>query len=186
MSTTRLAAVLVLCGVVPARLGLRLQQAAQKASRTVERDGKRWLGYPQDPEMDQAYYEARDNTWPQLVHDDDPDYLWYKDYYMYDKNNSLEDLSLTSDATEPSEERLAADNAKERSAFEAVRPMLAAEEAEADHYYSNIFPLDSDNDLEEFSYGRGNSSESVEESVVNASVPTIAGATYITNATDLE
>mmetsp|Transcript_37150 Transcript_37150/g.100541 ORF Transcript_37150/g.100541 Transcript_37150/m.100541 type:complete len:168 (-) Transcript_37150:210-713(-) len=147
MVSTRLVALFV-----PYAFSSALKMHFDEREKTAVRTAHRWLGYNETEGMQEAIYAGRDNVWPQLLEDDPTDYEWYKDYYSSDANNPLEELSFTANATQPSASRVAAEERKERKAYAAVRPRLAAEEAEADYYYHAVFPFDDTNELEEWSY----------------------------------
>merc|ERR550532_709277 len=109
---------------------------------------------PQTPEMDAAYAHARRNTQPELVNA--TDYKYFKELYGTDKDNALEHLSLTSPATQPSEKQVAAQAAREKAEMDKIMPKVDAEEKEAENYYHDVFPYDTDNPLEEFTYSSKN------------------------------
>merc|ERR550532_3352796 len=109
---------------------------------------------PQTPEMDAAYAHARRNTQPELVNA--TDYTYFKELYGTDEDNALEILSLTSPATQPSEKQVAAQAAKEKAEMDKIMPKVNAEEKEAETYYHNVFPYDTDNPLEEWTYSSKN------------------------------
>mmetsp|Transcript_63948 Transcript_63948/g.122954 ORF Transcript_63948/g.122954 Transcript_63948/m.122954 type:complete len:224 (-) Transcript_63948:64-735(-) len=143
----------VFCTAVRARQVLhRGDRAVAKVvihAQTGQQGQQTWWD-PQTPEMDAAYAHARRNTQPQLVNA--TDYKYFKELYGTDKDNALEKLSLTSPATQPSKKQVEAQAAREKAQMDKIMPKVRAEEAEADKYYHNVFPYDTDNPLEEFTY----------------------------------
>mmetsp|Transcript_71764 Transcript_71764/g.222730 ORF Transcript_71764/g.222730 Transcript_71764/m.222730 type:complete len:144 (+) Transcript_71764:81-512(+) len=104
-------------------------------------------------DMETAYAVARNHTQPPIV-PNVSDTVWYMQHYMTDANNSLEALTLSVPDTLPSPAQQAAEQAKDDAAMARIKPQVMAEEAEAEDYYHNVFPVDSGNDLEDFTYTR--------------------------------
>uniref|UniRef100_A0A7S2N3A0 PS II complex 12 kDa extrinsic protein n=1 Tax=Alexandrium andersonii TaxID=327968 RepID=A0A7S2N3A0_9DINO len=122
--------------------------------RTGDKAHSRWLGYNQTVEMDEAVFRARDKLVPELLDDDATDFLFYRNLYGFDTNNSLENLSYAHPDVQPSAAQLAAEERREVEGYRAIKPRLQAEEAEASYYWNTVFPYDDGNDLEDFSYTR--------------------------------
>jgi len=65
-------------------------------------------------------------------------------------------LSLTSPATQPSKEQVAAQAAREKAEMDKILPKVRAEDKEAENYYHTVFIHDTDNPLEDFTFSSKN------------------------------
>eukprot|EP00419_Tripos_fusus_P063293 CAMPEP_0172928880 /NCGR_PEP_ID=MMETSP1075-20121228/218200_1 /TAXON_ID=2916 /ORGANISM="Ceratium fusus, Strain PA161109" /LENGTH=255 /DNA_ID=CAMNT_0013790169 /DNA_START=20 /DNA_END=787 /DNA_ORIENTATION=- len=137
---------------------------------------------PQTPEMDAAYAHARRDTQPQLVNATDYKYFKElygtdKDNALeklsltspatQPSKKQVEAQAAREKAqmdkimpkvraeeaeAQPSKKQVEAQAAREKAQMDKIMPKVRAEEAEADKYYHNVFPYDTDNPLEEFTY----------------------------------
>eukprot|EP00415_Alexandrium_ostenfeldii_P002583 UN2583 len=91
---------------------------------------------------------------PSVHHVNTSDAEWFRSYFVADRDNKLEDLTMTSSETDPTLQQIANDQAKENAAVKVLRPRVLAEETEAQYYYEDVFPWDQDNDLDDYTRHR--------------------------------
>jgi len=118
----------------------------------------------------QLMANANGSPYPPIKGDAD-DETRYVTEYATDFNNSLEHLSYTSNATEPSQELLDQEAAAEAKWESEVLPLHVAEIAEWEAYLNEDMPYN-DNDLDEFTRNRDYSTSSAQ----NASASSVQNA----------
>mmetsp|Transcript_126625 Transcript_126625/g.352797 ORF Transcript_126625/g.352797 Transcript_126625/m.352797 type:complete len:180 (-) Transcript_126625:88-627(-) len=149
-------AVALACGEASGRLLLRHGSTPRREASAPTKHRTRWWGDANETisdEMDLAYSRAREDVKPSLVSNVTDD-QWFRDPYADDANNDLLKLTMQVPETAPTQAQVAAAEAKEQAAQKALRPMIIAEDREAEDYYHKVFPFDTGNDLEAFTLRR--------------------------------
>merc|ERR1740121_474276 len=103
--------------------------------------------------MEAAVFAARSVTFPEIAPNvSDP--VWYGDIYSIKPHNDLDALSLSSNATDPTQEQVEKEAARTREALAEMLPPLERQANESKEYYANNFPRDFANDLDDFTWRR--------------------------------